>query len=741
MKKEKTYKIITFGCQSNLSDSERIANVMDSMGFSSTQDINSCDVLIFNSCSVKKSAEDRVFGQARNIAKIKEKNKNIKVILTGCMLHHKQDYLQKKAPFVDIFLKIKDLHTLPKKLGHKAKINPKEYLSFEAKHKSNFKAYVPISYGCNNFCTYCIVPFARGREYSRPKKEIINEIKKLVKKDYKEIWLLGQNVNSYGIENYSERTMWSGKTKKGIKPKIKKACCTFAELLKEIDKIPGDFWIRYTSPHPKDFTDDLIDITAKSKKITDYIHLPVQSGDDEILKKMNRTYTVAHFEKLVKKIRKKIPNISITTDTIVGFCDETKKQFENTKKLYKRVGFDMAFISKYSPRPQTASQIAFLDNVSKKEKERRFKDLTKTLESELKKKNKKLKGKTLRVLLDSKKNNKFFGRTEGMKLIEVSGDSLKIGEFYNVKITKTDAWALKGIVKKPKLLVILGPTASGKTSLSIELAKKFNGEVISADSRQIYKGLDIGTGKVTKKEMRGIPHHLLDVSSPKKIFDVAKFKKLSDKALKDIYKKDKLPIVCGGTGLYIDAIVKNINFPDIPQNWKLREKLEKKTSESLFSELKKLDPKRAKTIDSKNKRRLVRALEIIKSTKKAVGELKEEKKYDLLYLGIKREGKELEKLILKRLKARIKQGMIKEAEREYKKGLSYKRMESLGLEYKYLALFLQKKITKEEMIKELNIKIRQYAKRQMTWFKRNKQIHWVKSLSEAEKLTKKFLKD
>ena len=227
MQKERTYKIITFGCQSNLSDSERIAYVMESAGFKSTEDLNSCDVLIFNSCSVKKSAEDRVFGQARNLASVKRTNKDLKVILTGCMMHHKPEYLKEKAPFVDIFLNIKDLYKLPLKLGLKIKIDHKEYLSFEAKHESNFRGYVPISYGCNNFCTYCIVPFSRGREYSRPKKEIIQEVKGLIKNGYKEIWLLGQNVNSYGIENYSEKTMWSGKTKKGIKPKIKKGCSTF----------------------------------------------------------------------------------------------------------------------------------------------------------------------------------------------------------------------------------------------------------------------------------------------------------------------------------------------------------------------------------------------------------------------------------------------------------------------------------------------------------------------------------
>lgn len=749
--KNKTYKIITFGCASNKSDSERISYIMESIGFKKTKNTNSADILIFNTCSVKKSAEDRVFGQARNIVKAKKINRKLKVVLTGCMMHHGEKYLSEKAPFVDIYLDIRKLSELPQKLGYKFSVNPKEYLSFEAKHESDFRAYIPISYGCNNFCTYCIVPFSRGREYSRPQKEIVDEVKELVKKGYKEIWLLGQNVNSYGIENYSERTMWSGRTRKGIKPKIKKGCLSFDELLKKIDKIEGDFWIRFTSPHPKDFTDDLIDVISKSKKITNYIHLPVQSGDNEILKKMNRTYTKEHYEKLVKKIKNKIPDAAITTDTIVGFCGETKKQFENTKKLYKKIGFDMAFISKYSPRPNTASSMAFGDNVPQVEKEKRFRDLTEVLKKGLISKNKVFKDKVITVLVDEKKGDKFFGRTEGMKLIEVLGENIEIGKFYDVKVTGTGAWALKGELKKPKLIVILGPTSSGKTSLSIELALKLRSgqvqkklgikgaEIVSADSRQVYTGLDIGTGKVTKKEMKNIPHHLLDVASPKTMFDVAKYKKLADCAIKKIEDKGKIPILCGGTGLYIDAVTKDIVYPDIPQDWKLREKLEKKTVEALFSELKKLDPKRAKTIDKHNKRRLVRAIEIIKLTGKEVGKLKENPKYEVLFLGIKRDKDELKTLIVDRLKARVKQGMIKEAEKLHKQGLSYKKMDSLGLEYRYLALFLQGKISKEEMIKELDIKIRQYAKRQMTWFGKNKDINLVKSITEAEKLTKKFL--
>lgn len=444
---KKTYHIITFGCSANKSDSERIATALESLDFSETSDIESTDLLIFNTCSVRKTAEDRVFGQARNIAQIKKKNTDIKIALTGCMMHYGEKTLAKKAPFIDIFFDIRKLSELPSKLGLKAKFEPKEYLSFEAKHESDFRAYIPISYGCNNFCSYCIVPFSRGREYSRPAKEIINEIKNLVKKGYKEIWLLGQNVNSYGIEEPSQKTVWDNKTKKNTKPKIKKGCITFPELLEKTDKIKGDFWIRFTSPHPKDFSDELIDTIAKSKKITNYIHLPVQSGDDEILKKMNRTYTVKHYENLVKKIRKAIPNIVISTDTIVGFSGEKRKHFENTKKLYKKLKFDMAFIAKYSPRPNTASAMALKDDVSEKEKIKRYKELTGILSKTALDKNKKLKNETVRILADTKQCEKIFGRTEGMKLIEIiNPQDIEIGKFYNVKITEIGAWKLKGKV-------------------------------------------------------------------------------------------------------------------------------------------------------------------------------------------------------------------------------------------------------------------------------------------------------
>ncbi|MEK7066778.1 MAG: tRNA (adenosine(37)-N6)-dimethylallyltransferase MiaA [Patescibacteria group bacterium] len=294
-------------------------------------------------------------------------------------------------------------------------------------------------------------------------------------------------------------------------------------------------------------------------------------------------------------------------------------------------------------------------------------------------------------------------------------------------------------IQKQKIIVILGPTASGKSDLAVELAKKFNGEIISADSRQVYKDMDIGTGKITKKEMRGVPHHLLDVVSPKTKFDVARYQKLAHKKIADILKRGKLPIVCGGTGLYIKAIIENPMYPDIPPDWKLRKKLEKLSVEKLFSILKKLDPKRARTIDKKNPRRLIRAIEIAKQASK-VPAIKSYPLYDALLIGIKKSPDELKKAITVRLHKRIKQGMISEVKKLRAQGVSWKRLEELGLEYKYIALYLQGKIDKQTMSETLEIRINQYARRQMTWFKKTPDVYWTKNEKETEKLLNQFLR-
>ena len=279
---------------------------------------------------------------------------------------------------------------------------------------------------------------------------------------------------------------------------------------------------------------------------------------------------------------------------------------------------------------------------------------------------------------------------------------------------------------KRKIIVILGPTASGKSALAVKMAKKINGEIISADSRQVYKGLDIGSGKITKKEMSGIPHYCMDIISPKKIFTVVDFKKCAEKAIEKIFAKNKIPIIVGGTGLYIQAIVDNIVLPEVKPNWKLRKELEKKTTEEMFGMLKKLDPERARNIDAKNPRRLIRAIEIAKKLGKTPKLMSMSRRdLDIRQIGIKLPDEILKKNIEKRIKKMLKNGLVAETKKLKSSVLPWKRIYELGFEYKYPALFLQNKISKDEMLAKMLIENRQYSKRQMTWFKRDKRIKWI----------------
>jgi tRNA dimethylallyltransferase len=294
---------------------------------------------------------------------------------------------------------------------------------------------------------------------------------------------------------------------------------------------------------------------------------------------------------------------------------------------------------------------------------------------------------------------------------------------------------------KRKIIVIVGPTASGKSALAVTLAKKIKGEVISADSRQVYKGLDIGSGKITHKEMAGIPHHLLSVYNPKKVYTVADFKKDAEAKIDEICARGNVPILCGGTGFYIQAVVDNVVFPEVAANAALRAKLEKKSVESLFAELLKKDPERAATIDRHNKVRVIRALEIVAALGK-VPLANKAPQFEVLQIGITIPDATLQQKIAKRLTARLKQGMLAEARKLHKAGLSWKRMEALGLEYRYMARHLQGKITRAEMIKNLQTEIWHYAKRQMTWFKKDSRIVWLspKEVTKIKNLAERFLK-
>ena len=321
----KKYFLITFGCQINKSDSERIATALENKSYLPASDVNEADLIVVNMCSVRQSAVNRVYGLFHKFKKLKEKNQKLKTVLTGCIL--KRD----RKKFKNYFNEIKKMpqHNCP-------------------------STFIPISNGCNNFCTYCVVPFTRGPLVCRDHKEILKKVKNLTNRGFKEIWLLGQNVNDYTSPTDSS--------------------INFSKLLKRINDISGNFWIRFISPHPKNFSDELINVMTKSKKVAKYINLPVQSGDNKILKKMNRPYTVRQYKNLVKKIREKIPQINLSTDVIVGFPGETKSQFKNTVKLFKEIKFDIAYIAKYSPRPGTAA-FQMRDNVPLEEKRRRGKNL------------------------------------------------------------------------------------------------------------------------------------------------------------------------------------------------------------------------------------------------------------------------------------------------------------------------------------------------------------------------------
>ena len=346
----------------NKSDSERIATVLEKKGFQPASKENEANLIVVNMCSVRQSAVDRVYGKIRDFANLKSQNSKLKTILTGCILKKDKKNFSKSFDYI---FNIKDL---VKWLNI---LKPyKNYLEIQSKYSNNFSAFVPISNGCNNFCSYCVVPYVRGPLVCRDHKGVLEEVKNVIKKGFKEVWLLGQNVNDYKspINHESNSRIFANKLE------IDSRVINFAKLLKMVNSIPSDFKFFFVSPHPKNFSDELIDTLAQCKKFGKYLNLPVQSGDNGILKKMNRNYTVKEYQRLVKKIRKKIPGIKLSTDIIVGFPGETKKQFENTVKLFKEIKFNMAYIAKYSPRPETAA-FKLRDDVPLSEKKRREKIL------------------------------------------------------------------------------------------------------------------------------------------------------------------------------------------------------------------------------------------------------------------------------------------------------------------------------------------------------------------------------
>lgn len=432
MLNKKYYHLITIGCAMNKADSERVANFLESNHYTEKSDWLDADIVILTTCGIRQSAEDRVYGLVNQIRKT---NQKAAVVITGC-LSKRKDVMRRLIGQVDLFMPINELPNMfellktakPEQvlsLDKVRELGGEKYLSIIPKYDSEYTACVPIGNGCNNFCSYCVVPYARGREVYRDAKEIIAEVKSLVKKGYKEVILIAQNVNSYQSDAYN-----------------------FPKLLIELNKIPGNFWIRFTSSHPKDVSDELISAIGSCEKVANHLHLAVQSGDNKMLELMNRKYTVEHYRDLIAKVRQAKPGIAITTDLIVGFPGETKKQFNASVKLFKDLKFEMGYVSEYSPRPGTVSW-NMPDNVSREEKKLRNKIITDILKATSLEANKNLVGEEFEVLVDGvKKNGKFYGKTSSSKNVMFAAPDKKpeelVGQFVQVKISKGMTFGLEG---------------------------------------------------------------------------------------------------------------------------------------------------------------------------------------------------------------------------------------------------------------------------------------------------------
>ena len=415
------YYLWILGCQMNEADGERIASVLEKLGYQKTSKETEADLIMVVACSVRQSAIDRIYGKANKWNQLKQ-IKPLTTVLSGCVLEHDKQNL---AKIFDLFFDINDLAELPKLLTADKILPTTDYFKIHPIYLNNFQAYVPISTGCNNFCSYCVVPYTRGREKSRPSIEIIDECQTLINQGYKEITLLGQNVNSYQD------------------PTINSLTQNFVLLLQKINNLKGDFWLRFMTSHPKDMSDELIDLIAKNDKICDYIHLPFQAGDNKILQKMNRKYTQEHYLNLIDKIKTKIPNVALSTDIIVGFPGETKKQFKQTVKIMKQVKYDMAYLSEYSPRFGTASY-NFTDDVPKKEKMERKMILDKILKKTALKNSKNYLGQTVEILVEKRKGEYLIGKTKTFKDVRFKSKNDIIGQFVTIKITKVTNFSLEG---------------------------------------------------------------------------------------------------------------------------------------------------------------------------------------------------------------------------------------------------------------------------------------------------------
>jgi tRNA-2-methylthio-N6-dimethylallyladenosine synthase len=415
-RKQLLYHIWTIGCQMNKAESERLASRFEELGYEATDNADEADLIVLNSCVVRQSAEDRVVNKLHVLKKLKKAKPDIVLALTGCFVNADTARLQKSYPHIDHFFKAGDQAPWLEKAD-----------ALSLPHHPSPAVFVTISQGCDNFCSYCIVPYRRGRERSRPVSEIVCEVKELVKRGAKEVTLLGQNVDSYGRDLPGRPDL--------------------ADLLKELNETEGLARLRFLTNHPKDMSQKLIGAIAGLDKVCEQVTLPVQAGSDDILKAMKRGYTVAQYRELVKQIREQIPGVAISTDVIVGFPTESEKQFRQTLDLLSEIKFDTVHVAAYSPRTGTAAARELKDNIPPAEKKERLgkvEGLQEQIQTEI---NARLTGRTVEILVEGRNKGKWYGRTRTDKLVFFSSSHDYLGQIVNVKIDKASPWSLQGKIK------------------------------------------------------------------------------------------------------------------------------------------------------------------------------------------------------------------------------------------------------------------------------------------------------
>ena len=430
--------IITYGCQMNVNESAKMKQMFQNMGYEMTDEIKESNVVFLNTCTIREGAAIKVYGKLGELKTLKEsRNGDLIIGVTGCLAQEVREEFIKKTPFVDLVIGNQNIAKIPDSLEkiqsgeieHIVLVDDEDELPkrVDADFGDDSIASISITYGCNNFCTFCIVPYVRGMERSVPLREILYDVEQYVKKGYKEILFLGQNVNSYGSDRLDMKE-------------------NFALLLEKSAKVEGNFWIKYISPHPKDFSDDVIDVIAKNPKISRMLHLPLQSGSTKILDAMSRGYTKEEFIALAKKIKERIPDIGLSTDIIVGFPGETDEDFQDTLDVVNEVGFENAYMFSYSKR--TGTPAATMENqVDEDVKAERLQQLIQLQNSRTKKESMRYLNKTVKVLVDgpSRKNKEMLsGRTSTHKIVLFKGDKNLIGKFVNIKINETKTWTLYG---------------------------------------------------------------------------------------------------------------------------------------------------------------------------------------------------------------------------------------------------------------------------------------------------------